>query len=51
MGKITFTLPDDIEERFREAVKSRLGTGKGALSLAATQAIKKWLSREGKREA
>ena len=41
------TLPDELEKRFREAVAVRLGTGKGALSLAATQAIKEWLKREG----
>ena len=51
MGRITVTLPDELEKRFREVVEVRLGRGKGALSLAATKAVSEWLKRgEAKQE-
>lgn len=34
----------DLEKRFREAAMRRFGFGKGALKLAAEQAIEKWIA-------
>jgi len=46
MGKITFTLSDDVERQFREQVKVVYGKKKGALSIAAEKIIKEWLKHE-----
>jgi Holliday junction resolvase len=45
-SKLVITLPDELEQKFRESVKTRLGEGKGALSLAAAKAIDKWIQGE-----
>ncbi len=45
MGKILITLEDETEERFREVVKRVYGERRGALSIAAEQAIKEWIVR------
>ena len=43
MGKITFAMPDDIEDKLREAVGKNLGYHKGALGSALTEGAKLWM--------
>lgn len=42
MGTITTTVDDAVETKFRKAVKEKLGTGKGKLGKAVTEAMKSW---------
>ena len=46
MGKLTVTLPDEIERKFRDVVKARYGNTRGALSIAVKAAIEKWLGAD-----
>jgi hypothetical protein len=43
MGKITFVMPDDMEEKFRKAVAITKGLHKGSLGTALTEAAKMWI--------
>lgn len=43
MGKITFVMPDDIEEKFRKAVALTKGLHKGSLGIALTEAAQMWI--------
>ncbi len=43
MGTITVNVKDSIEHGFRKAVKTELGTGKGILGKAITEAMQKWV--------
>jgi len=43
MGKITLTLRDDIEKRFREEIFKRLGMKKGNIQVAIEEAIELWI--------
>ena len=43
MGKITFVMPDDIEEKFRRAIAITKGLHKGALGIALTEAAQMWI--------
>ena len=40
---ITFSLDEDLDARFRKAVGSRIGAGKGSIGQALAQAIELWL--------
>ena len=42
MGIITISISDETEFKFREAVKVRMGTGKGKIGKAEEEAMKKW---------
>jgi hypothetical protein len=44
MGKITFVMPDDIEEKFRQVV-GKPGYHKGALGSALTEGAKMWIKK------
>lgn len=44
MAGIRFQITDELEKKFREAAMKRFGYGKGALSLAAEEALSRWLS-------
>jgi len=44
MGKITLTLKDELEKRFREEVFRRLGMKKGNIQLAIEEAIDLWIN-------
>ena len=44
MAGIRVKLGDETEEKFRRAAMRRFGYGKGALSLAAEEAIEGWLA-------
>jgi len=48
MGKITLTLRDDLEKRFREKVFKRLGMKKGNMRLAIEDAIELWINAGSK---
>lgn len=43
MGKISVILTEETEKRFRDATVKKFGWKKGVLSVAAEEAIKKWL--------
>jgi hypothetical protein len=43
MGKITLTLDDVLEERFREEIFKRLGMKKGNIQAAIEEAIETWI--------
>lgn len=43
MGKITLTLQDGLEKRFREEVFKRLGMKKGNIQTAIEEAIEIWI--------
>jgi hypothetical protein len=44
MGTITINVDDDTESRFRQAVLSEYGKGKGVLGKAVTEAINGWVA-------
>ncbi len=41
---MTINVSDDTEQRFREAVKTELGEGKGKLGQAVEESLNKWLA-------
>lgn len=43
MGKLTLTLRDELEKRFREEVFRRLGMKKGNIQIAIEEAIEMWI--------
>ena len=47
MGKLTLTLNDELEKRFRDEVFKRLGMKKGNMQIAIEEAIEQWI--KGKR--
>ena len=42
MGIITVNISDEIEKKFREEVKAKLGKGKDKLNKAFDEALNKW---------
>lgn len=44
MAGVRVRLPGELEQKFRRAAMRRFGYGKGALSLAAEEAIRNWLA-------
>ena len=46
MGVMTISMRDDTERKFREAVKERLGEGKGKLGKAVEEAVEKWMEEK-----
>ena len=45
MGTITINVDSDVEEKFRNAVSSEKGVGKGKFGEAVTEALELWVSR------
>lgn len=43
MKKITFSIPEELDERFRKHIASEYMGIKGALSIVGTKAIKQYL--------
>lgn len=46
MGRIDIILPDNLERRFREAIRQRLGLGRGNITRVIQQCIEEWIIRE-----
>jgi len=45
MGYLNVSVNDDVEKRFRELVKKRYGTMRGALGVAVTEALRLWIEK------
>jgi metal-responsive CopG/Arc/MetJ family transcriptional regulator len=43
MGRIVLTIPDDLEQKFRNAVFRRYGMRRGNLTKAVKEAIEQWV--------
>ena len=43
MGKISVSIPDDLEEAVRVEAMKKFGMKKGYLSNAVTEALREWL--------
>jgi hypothetical protein len=50
MATITLNVNDEINNEFRNVVKSKFGVGKGILGKAIEEAIKKWIFEEKQKE-
>jgi len=47
VGKITTTIPDELEDKLREMAIKKFGPKRGYLQAAIIEAVKLWLEREG----
>jgi hypothetical protein len=43
MGKLTLTLNDELEKKFREEIFRRLGMKKGNMQTAIEEAVEQWI--------
>lgn len=50
MGTITISISDEAESKFREAVKLKMGTGKGKIGKAVEEAISRWTEEDEEKE-
>jgi len=50
MAVITISVNDDLNKKFREIVRRKLGERKGALGKAVEDALNKWLDEERQNE-
>ncbi len=46
MGTITICIDDATEKRFREVARRRIGTRKGSLGRATTEALELWIRQQ-----
>ena len=46
MGTVTISISDETEQKFRQAVKHKLGEGKGKLGKAVEEALQKWFEED-----
>ena len=46
MGTVTINISDETEQKFRQAVKQKLGEGKGKLGKAVEEALRKWFEED-----
>jgi hypothetical protein len=44
MGKLVLTIPDELEQKFRDAVYKRYGMKKGNITKAVIEALKMWIA-------
>lgn len=51
MGNIKVILPDELEQKFREAVFKSKGMKKGNLTIAIEEAIKNWIELQRKKRS
>ncbi len=49
MGKVTLTLNDELEKKFRETVAQTIGFKKGNLQIAIEEAIEAWMKEHRKK--
>jgi len=45
MGKIIVTLTDDVEKKLRDAVKTKYGNKRGAMSIIVEEALKEYFRK------
>jgi len=45
MGKIVISVPDELEEKFRQKAFKRFGPKRGFLLKAIVEAMKEWLEK------
>lgn len=50
MSLIKGIVPDDIEKRFRKKAMEKFGYGKGAISKALEEALRRWIEVEGPKD-
>ena len=50
MGTITISVDDDVEKQFRKSVEENVGSKKGDLGKAITEAMKKWAEEKEQKE-
>jgi len=48
MRRMDITLPNDLEQRFRQEVFKRYGMKKGNITLAIQEAIEQWIEKGDK---
>ena len=46
MGKLTLTLNDELEKRFRDEIYKRFGMKKGNMQTAIEEAIEQWITKK-----
>jgi hypothetical protein len=44
MGKLVLTIPDELEQKFRDAVYKCYGMKKGNITKAVIEALKMWIA-------
>ena len=44
MGRLVLTIPEELEQRFREAVYKRFGMKKGNITKAVVEALESWIA-------
>lgn len=46
MGKISISMPDELEDKLRKRAMEKFGMKKGCLSKAIEEAVKAWLKEK-----
>jgi len=44
VGRLVLTIPEELEQRFREAVYKRFGMKKGNITKAVVEALESWIA-------
>ncbi len=50
MGTMTISVEDAVEAKFREQVREQIGTGKGTLGTAITEAMQLWVEQKAQKQ-
>ncbi|MBI2541700.1 hypothetical protein HYV80_03250 [Candidatus Woesearchaeota archaeon] len=50
MATITVSIKDEVNNEFREAVRKKLGHGKGTIGKAVEEALQKWMYDDEQRK-
>jgi hypothetical protein len=46
MGTLKFTVPDEVEEQFRQSAMERFGHRRGSIGKAGEEAVSTWLAEQ-----